>query len=157
MLDKTLFRKTESILYRYNELIIEIRALELEIAGIEKDFLGCGAISYEYTGGPSNDFNSTVENEVISRDKMLKKLECDLYDKKVLKERIDSTIENLTNDERKLVSLRYINRDKLSWDQIAYVLKFSSDHCRKKMRVKVINKIGNTIFINPYRQIKMSF
>ena len=78
-----------------------------------------------------------------------------MYSKKILKEKIDSTIERMNDSERKLVELRYTNRNTLSWDQIGYILGFSPDYCRQKLRRKIINKISDTIFVNPYKQEKL--
>ncbi|WP_338627582.1 DUF722 domain-containing protein [Clostridium baratii] len=155
MIDKNIFRKTEAILYDYNNLALRIDLLKAEIKDIEETYQGCGAMSYEERTQATNKFNSSVENEIIEREKELKALKLDLNNKIKLKRRVDAAIQGLKKDEeRKLVELRYINKRPLSWNQIAYVLKYSQEYCRKDLRDKVINKIGDTIFYNPYKQEK---
>ncbi|WP_254176579.1 RinA family protein [Clostridium baratii] len=153
MIDKNIFRKTEAILYDYNNLALRIDLLKAEIKDIEETYQGCGAMSYEERTQATNKFNSSVENEIIQREKELRALKLDLNNKIKLKRRIDAAIQGLKKDEeRKLVELRYINKRPLSWNQIAYVLKYSQEYCRKDLRKKAINKIGDTIFYNPYKQ-----
>lgn len=154
MIDKNIFRKTEAILYNYNDLALKIDLLKAEIKDMEETYQGCGSISYEEKTQATNKFNSSVENEIIQREKELRALKLDLNNKIKLKRRIDAAIQGLKKDEeRKLVELRYINKRPLSWNQIAYVLKYSQEYCRKDLRKKAINKISDTIFYNPYRQI----
>ncbi|WP_317411745.1 DUF722 domain-containing protein [Clostridium baratii] len=153
MIDKNLFRKTEAILYDYNNLALKIDLLKAEIKDMEETYQGCGSIAYEERTQATNKFNSSVENEIIQREKELRALKLDLNGKIKLKRRIDAAIQGLKKDEeRKLVELRYINKRPLSWNQIAYVLKYSQEYCRKDLRKKAINKIGDTIFYNPYIQ-----
>lgn len=154
-MDKNIFRKTEATLYGYNELVSKIKCLELEIDDIENSYSGCGAIGYEEKTGSTNKFNSSVENEIIEKERIINNLKRDLYSKKILKEKIDSTIERMNDSERKLVELRYTNRNTLSWDQVGYILGFNPDYCRQKLRRKIINKISDTIFVNPYKQEKL--
>lgn len=156
MIDKNIFRKTEAILYDYNNLALRIDLLKAEIKDIEETYQGCGAMSYEERTQATNKFSSSVENEIIQRDKELKALKLDLNNKIKLKRRVDAAIQGLKKDEeRKLIELRYINKRPLSWNQIAYVLKYSQEYCRKDLRTKAINKIGDTVFYNPYEQVRI--
>ncbi|GAA0856837.1 sigma factor-like helix-turn-helix DNA-binding protein [Clostridium nitritogenes] len=153
-MDKSIFRKTEAILYDYNNLVSRIELLKLEIKDIEETYKGCGSISYEERTQETNKFNSSVENEILEKERLLKASKIDFNNKVTLKRRIDSAVQGLKDEERKLVELRYINKRQLSWNQIAYVLKYSQEYCRKDLREKAINKIGDTIFYNPYEQEK---
>lgn len=154
-MDKNLFRKTEAILYDYNNLALKIDLLKAEIKDIEETYQGCGSISYEERTQATNKFNSSVENEILEKEKLLKINKIDLNNKVTLKRRIDSAVQGLKDEERKLVELRYINKRQLSWNQIAFVLKYSQEYCRKDLRKKAINKIGDTIFYNPYEQSEL--
>lgn len=155
MIDKNIFRKTEAILYDYNNLALKIDLLKAEIKDMEETYQGCGSISYEEKTQATNKFNSSVENEIIQKEKDLRALKLDLNNKTTLKRRIDISVQGLKDEERKLVELRYINKRSLSWNQIAFVLKYSQEYCRKDLREKAINKIGDTIFYNPYKQEKL--
>lgn len=152
MIDKNLFRKTEAMLYNYPQLEAEIKCLELEINNIKNNYEGCGPIGYEERTQSTNKFNSSVENEIINKEKELKRLNRDLNNKRTLKDQIDSTVERMNDNERKLIELKYTNRNKLSWNQVSYILGFNVDYVRKEIRQEAINKLGKTIFIDRCKQ-----
>lgn len=151
-MDKELFRKTEGVLYDYNNLVTKIELLKMDIEDMEREYAGCGAVEYKEKAGGTNKFNSSVENEVIDRDKKLRAYRNDLNRKISLKRRIDAAIENLKHEERKLIELRYTNKRQLSWEQTAYILNFNEDYCRKELRPEIIKKMSDMIFYNPYKQ-----
>lgn len=151
-MDKELFRKTEAILYDYNDLTNKIALLKAEIKEMEEEYKGCSAIQYEEKTGSNNRFNSTVENEVMSREQKLIYYYKDLNRKQTLKRRLDVAIESLKEEEKQLVELRYTNKRTLSWNQTAMVLKYSVDYCRKDLRSRIIKRVADTIFYNPYKQ-----
>lgn len=151
-MDKELFRKTEAILYDYNDLTNKIELLKAEIKEMEEEYEGCSAIQYEEKTGSTNKFNSAVENEVMSREQRLIYYYKDLNRKQTLKRRLDVAIESLKEEEKQLVELRYTNKRTLSWNQTAMVLKYSVDYCRKDLRSRIIKRVADTIFYNPYKQ-----
>ncbi|WP_279512381.1 DUF722 domain-containing protein, partial [Clostridium perfringens] len=131
-MDKTLFKKTENLLRNYNTLETEIKLIEAEIKDIQESYTGCGAIGYNEKSGPTNKFNSMVEDEVIRKEKDLFYLKRDLDYKVRLKRRIDLAIQTLrTKEEKDLIRLRYINQPKVSWGTVARHLKYNKDYCRK--------------------------
>jgi hypothetical protein len=69
ILDKELFRKTEELLSDYKTLIVEAENIKIAMEEGKKECKGCSAITYEEKTGPNNKFNSTVENEIIVKDK----------------------------------------------------------------------------------------
>ncbi|MGG7077625.1 DUF722 domain-containing protein [Clostridium sardiniense] len=152
MIDKNIFKKIEGILYDYNNLASRIELLKLEIKDIEETYKGCGSIAYEERTQSTNKFNSSVENEILGKEKLLEANKIDLNNKITLKRRIDIAVQGLKDEERKLVELRYINKRPLSWNQISYVLKYSEEYCRKDLRKNSLNKIADIIFYNPYIQ-----
>lgn len=156
MIDKNIFRKTEAILYDYPQLEAEIKCLELEINNIKNNFEGCGAMSYEERTQSTNKFNSSVENEIINKEKEIKRLLIELNNKRTLKDQIDSTVERMNDNERRLIELKYTNRNKLSWNQVSYILGFNVDYVRKEIRQDAINKLGKTIFIDRCKQERLA-
>ena len=156
MIDKKIFKKTEDILKDYSQLDAEIKCLELEINNIKNNYEGCGAIGYEERTQSTNKFNSSVENEIINKEKEIGRLTILLNNKKTLKDQIDTTMENMLETERKLIKLKYLNTDELSWRKVACMLGFDKDHIRKKIRVNAINKLAVTIFINKCKQERMN-
>lgn len=151
-MNRELFKKAEAILYDYNDLTNKIELLKAEIKEMEEEYQGCSAIQYEEKTGSTNKFNSIVENEVMSREQKLIYYYKDLNRKQTLKRRLDVAIENLKEEEKQLVELRYTNKRTLSWNQIARALKYSVDYCRKDLRSRIIRKLADTIFYNPYKQ-----
>ena len=148
-MDKVLFKKTENLLRNYNTLETEIKLIEAEIKDIQESYTGCGAIGYNEKSGPTNKFNSMVEDEVIRKEKDLFYLKRDLDCKVRLKRRIDLAIQTLrTKEEKDLIRLRYISQPKVSWGTVARHLKYNKDYCRKELRPKVIKQIADFVFYN---------
>ncbi|EOU1764242.1 DASH complex subunit SPC34 [Clostridium perfringens] len=149
-MDKTLFKKTENLLRNYNTLETEIKLIESEIKDIQESYTGCGAIGYSEKSGPTNKFSSMVEDEIIRKEKDLFYLKRDLEYKVKLKRRIDLAIQTLrTKEEKDLVKLKYINQPNVSWGNVAYILRYNKDYCRKELRNKIIRQIADFIFYNP--------
>ncbi|EPB8170418.1 sigma factor-like helix-turn-helix DNA-binding protein [Clostridium perfringens] len=57
---------------------------------------------------------------------------------------IDNALNELSDTERKIVELRYLEREKYTWKEISSIVGYSSDYCRKEM----LDKILKIIFTN---------
>ncbi|BFK81304.1 sigma factor-like helix-turn-helix DNA-binding protein [Clostridium baratii] len=144
---KNLFIETEELLKNYNDMVYMIEMFKKEIEIYEREYEGCGSISYEEKTGVTNKFNSSVENEIIKRERKTEKIKEKLDEKMLLKNRIDCAIASLKlQEERDLIKLRYINNPQISWGNIARHLGYDKDHCRKKIAPRAIRKIANFIF-----------
>ena len=149
-MNKELFRKTENLLKNYNRLETEIKLIKAEIEDIKESYTGCVAIGYSEKSGSTNKFSSMVEDEIIRKEKDLFYLKRDLEYKVKLKRRIDLAIQTLrTQEEKDLVKLKYINQPNVSWGNVAYILRYNKDYCRKELRNKIIRQIADFIFYNP--------
>ncbi|ABG84368.1 hypothetical protein [Clostridium perfringens] len=149
-MNKELFRKTENLLKNYNRLETEIKLIKAEIEDIKESYTGCVAIGYSEKSGSTNKFSSMVEDEIIRKEKDLFYLKRDLEYKVKLKRRIDLAIQTLrTKEEKDLVKLKYINQPNVSWGNVAYILRYNKDYCRKELRNKIIRQIADFIFYNP--------
>ncbi|GAA0118899.1 sigma factor-like helix-turn-helix DNA-binding protein [Clostridium sp. CTA-17] len=154
-MDKELLKKTENLLKNYNKLSTEIKLIKAEIEDIKESYTGCVAIGYSEKSGATNKFSSMVEDEVIRKEKELFYLNRDLEYKIKLKRRIDLAIQTLrTKEEKDLVKLKYINQPNVSWGNVAYILRYNKDYCRKELRTKIIKQIADFIFYNPGVQEK---
>jgi len=102
-LNKELFRKTEGALYNYKTLIAEVENLKIAIVEEKKEYKGCSAITYEEKTAPTNKFNSTVENEVITRDKQLSRLNEELEIKQLSIKRIENALDPLVDREKDII------------------------------------------------------
>lgn len=139
--------ETEELLKNYNSMVYMIELLKKEIEIYEKEYDGCGSISYEEKTGATNKFNSSVENEIIKRERKTTKIKERLAEKMLLKNRIDCAIASLKiQEEKDLIKLRYINSPQISWGNVARHLGYDKDHCRKKIAPRAIRKIANFIF-----------
>ncbi|HHD2756447.1 RinA family protein [Clostridium perfringens] len=129
---------------------IEIKLITAEIEDIKESYTGCVAIGYSEKSGSTNKFSSMVEDEIIRKEKDLFYLKRDLEYKVKLKRRIDLAIQTLrTKEEKDLVKLKYINQPNVSWGNVAYILRYNKDYCRKELRNKIIRQIADFIFYNP--------
>lgn len=152
MIDKKTFEKTEYILYNYKKIVSDIEMLREEIKDLEDEYNGCGAIGYDERTQATNKFNSSVEDEVMERDREIKRLKRELNNKKKIIRRVNSAVSNLKETQRKLIELRYFSNYTESWGNIGRILNFNPDYCRLEFRETIINIIGDTVFKNPYEQ-----
>lgn len=136
------FKKIENVLYSYNGILTDIKCIEIDIKREESEYRGCGAIDYSAEGGKSNSFNSSVENEVIARERRMYVLRKELLNKQAIKEKIEIILETLTISEKQLIQDRYLNKNPKSWNEIGAKLNFSQEHCRKNIRKKAITKFA---------------
>lgn len=124
------------MLYNYKLVKAEIKNIELEIKELEREYNGCSAIGYEEKTGPTNKFNSSVENEMMAKrfgpDKLMRKR--DILINQIQK--IDNALEALTGREHKIINLKYF--EKMSNQDIAREMDLTEQWiCGRK---KQINK-----------------
>lgn len=148
MQEDNIFKRTERALYEYKDLPLKIKSIDADIECLEND-ITLKAISYEEKSAPTNAFSSSVENEVIRRDeKMSEHIARLKKDKLLYKNRrikIELALESLSEQERKLVELRYFSRPKKEWVEIGCKMNTTHTYCNM-LRVDIINKISKIIF-----------
>jgi len=54
---------------------------------------------------------------------------------------IDNALNELSNTERRIVELRYLEGKKYTWKEIGNIVVYSSDYCRKEMLDRILFKI----------------
>lgn len=143
MNNNPLYRKTEAILYNYNKVKAQIKNIELDIENLKNEFNGPGAIGYEERTQSTNSFNSSVENEVISRDIEINQLERYKRKKEIELLKIDNAIGSLTDREKVIIEMRYFK--KYSNIMIAAKLDLTEEYICKIKNVAV-NQILDSIF-----------
>ena len=87
------FRRVEAMLYNYKNTQAEIKKLKRDLEILENDYRGIGSIGYEEKSGPTNVFNSDVENEVIKRDEKIQRLKSKIRLKEIDIENINDAYE----------------------------------------------------------------
>ncbi|WP_321994817.1 xanthine dehydrogenase [Clostridium butyricum] len=141
------FKRTEYYLYQYRELSALIECIEIQINDIEND-VNIAGVSYEEKSAPTNKFNSSVENDVIKRETYLPDVISKLKSKKQkyasLKKRIEIGLNQLVEEERKVVELRYFPKKKPTWVSIGLDLGFDKDHCQR-IKNSAINNLSKYI------------
>lgn len=138
------FKKTEYYLYRYKDIDTLNELADIKIKNL-KDDVSLRVIGYEEHSSPTNKFNSDVENEVIRREEHIQgKIDLLIAEKKgrlSQKELVEKVLELLTPEEKRLIELRYFNKEKISWTNIAMKLNISVDSCIR-LRRDIINRIS---------------
>lgn len=129
-MERDKFKVMEGMLYNYKTMQQQINNLKLEIEYLKNNYSGCGSIGYSERSGSTNMFNSTVENEIIKKEKKIERLQREIsYKDKQLK-KIDNALGILGDIERKIVDLRYINgQGKIGWYKVCDELKISRSSC----------------------------
>ncbi len=101
------------------------------------------------------DFEINITKECIESLKELRDTESYIIEKnneieykKVIKKRledcinsIDKALNELSDTERKIVKLRYLEGKKHTWKEISNIVGYSSDYCRKEMLDRIFEKI----------------
>lgn len=142
--EQDLYKKTDGVLFNYKTIKAEIENLEIEIEDVKSEFDGVNAISYEEKTGPTNAFNSSVENELLKKEKLISKLLREKGCKERLIRKIDNALETLEDDEREVIELRCIER--MGWNKVSASIDRNGDYCGKIKR-DAVNKLSELIWI----------
>ncbi|WP_338597009.1 DUF722 domain-containing protein [Clostridium baratii] len=136
-----LVKKVEKALYEYNDLSFKIEFINKEIELVKNEYEGCKGLGYSEKISATNKFNSSVESEILNKEKELIRLNRDLNKTIRLKNILELCINSLCGADKKVIELRYLNKEKLTWNQIANRVSYSEDYCRKNIKTRAINKI----------------
>lgn len=136
-----LVKKVEKALYGYNDLSSKIEFINKEIELVKNEYEGCKGLVYSEKISATNKFNSSVENEILNKEKELIRLNRDLNKTIRFKNILELCINGLCGVDKKVIELRYLNKEKLTWNQIANRVSYSEEYCRKNIRYRAINKI----------------
>ncbi len=140
------YRKTDGILYNYRSIKAEVKNLELDIEELKADYDGCGAINYSEKSSPTYAFNSNVENEVILKEKKIKRLIREKESKERLIQKVDNALEALKDEKQvEIIKMKYFENK--SFDYISDKLRIENGYCRK-LKNKTVKKISELIFIS---------
>ncbi|EOU1765777.1 DUF722 domain-containing protein [Clostridium perfringens] len=134
-------KEIEKALYKYSEISTKINFINKEIEILKNEYEGCRGITYNEKESATNKFNSSVENEVIYRERELLRLNRELNRVNRFKNIMELCINNLYGADKRVIELRYLTKEKLTWNQIATRVSYSEDYCRKNIRARAINKI----------------
>ena len=85
----------------------EIKNIDLEIEQME--YVGCAGISYEEKAAPTNNFNSSVENEIVNRERRIAILNQSKRETLMKLNKIDNALEILEPRDLEIIKLRYFS------------------------------------------------
>lgn len=142
--EQDLYKKTDGVLFNYKTIKAEINNLDIEIEELQAECDGVKAITYEEKSSPTNAFSSSVENEILKKEKEISKLLREKKSKERLIRKIDNALETLEENEREVVRLRCIER--LGWNKVSIRIDRDGDYCGKIKR-EAINKLSELIWI----------
>lgn len=138
------FKEIEYYLYNYKNIDSLNAMAEARIKMLEDD-ISLRSIGYEEKSGPTNRFNSDVENEVIRRDEenyeKIQKLKHDIKNRNNMRTIIEGYINSLDPEDKKLIELRYFSKPKKSWQNVATLLNITLDGCIKIRKNLISNML----------------
>jgi len=142
--EENLYQKTDGVLFNYKSIKAEIFNLELEIEELREECDGVKGMTYEEKTGPTNAFNSSVENELMKKEKEIIKLLKEKKSKERLISKIDNALESLEEEEREIIKLRCFERN--PWNKVGMITNRDGDYCGKIKRAAV-NKLSELVWI----------
>lgn len=136
----SLYKRTEYCLYNYKHMKAEIKNIDLEIEQME--YLGCAGVTYEEKSSPTNSFSSSVENEIIIREKRIAELNQSKRDTSRIISKIDNALETLDPRDFEIIKLRYF--DNINNRSISIKLDLTEEWICT-LKAIVINKLSTLI------------
>lgn len=148
-----LYKKTEGKLFSYKKILDDINVINLEIAKVDNDYVGCSGISYdsEKTGKTYNISNS-VEQEVIRKEERINYLQYRKRELEIEKKRIEIAINNFTMQQKELFEILYCSkRVRVSRMEILnrmHISKSTYYDLRKSLVISALNSMYPKILID---------
>lgn len=138
------YKKVEAMLYNYQENKAYAKKLKIDLEELKREgFEGISAIGQEERTGPTYKITSSVENEVIRREKEIELLEKKIRSLEVDVEKVDNILPVLSDMELKLVTMKYFK--KMKHRDIAKELGYVEAYITQK-RSKIIDRLKELIW-----------
>lgn len=120
------YSKIEAILYKYKYMQTDIDLLDVEIEEIKNNVIGVSSINYD--GMPKcNDISSSIENELINKEKMIANLTYKRRKLQLQKEQIDITLELMNDDLKRIFYEKYNKVGKINVEKLCRKMCISRD------------------------------
>lgn len=142
-----MYSYVEGKLYNFKSMKVELNSYKIDLEYLNKDYEGCRGQSYSgIKSSKTNSLYSSVENELIRKEKRKERLQLKITEKEREIRKIENALELLDDEELQLVELRYFSdRIKpLSWLAIGKEMLTSDKRCRC-IRDEVLFKLSNVI------------
>lgn len=139
------YKQAEWLLYNYKKLKAEIKNIELEIENIKNTYVGASAIDPEQISNNTNKITSLVENEVLEKERKIERLELIKSKKENQVKKVDNALEILTEDDRKLIELRYF--EKMPNWKVAQRFNMTEEGCSARKR-RIVESIKDILILD---------
>lgn len=142
-----MYSYVEGKLYNYKSMKVELNSYKIDLEYLNKDYEGCRGQSYSgITSSRTNSLYSSVENELIRKEKRKERLQSKITEKEREIRKIENALELLDDEELQLVELRYFSdrMKPLSWLAIGKEMLTIGKRCRY-LRDRVLFKLSNVI------------
>ena len=142
-----MYSYVEGKLYNYKSMKVELNSYKIDLEYLNKDYEGCRGQSYSgITSSRTNSLYSSVENELIRKEKRKERLQSKITEKERQIRKIENALALLDDEELQLVELRYFSdrMKPLSWLAIGKEMLTSGKRCRY-LRDRVLFKLSNVI------------
>ncbi|HBI6996540.1 TPA: DNA-binding protein [Clostridium perfringens] len=116
--------KIKKLLSSYKTMKVQIECIDYEIE-LLKDY-----IEFLKELGDTESYIIESNNEIEHKGDIKKRLENCINS-------IDNALNELSDTERKIVELRYLEGKKHTWKEIGNIVGYSSDYCRKELMSKI--------------------
>ncbi|WP_291653808.1 RNA polymerase subunit sigma [Clostridium sp.] len=126
------------MLYDYRRNKIEIKNLKLDLEILENDYTGVENIGYEERSSKTYKFNSSVENEIVRREKEMRDIKREIRLKEIQIQRIDDTIEVLSERENYIIKEFYFNNNQIKY--ISMDLSLAETYC-STLKTEALKKL----------------
>lgn len=130
----------------YRSVKGRIKFLDRQIERFKKQPVaedGLAGTSYDgINTGATYSFSSIVENQVIKSLDQLERMEQEREALKEIIDSIDSALNSLRIDERRIIKLYYLGEEKMKWWQVANVVGYSQKHVENYLHRKALYKIA---------------
>lgn len=136
------YARVEKLLHNYNMLKVNIANIRREIDFIKNSY-GIKGVNYDKVGGSSNETSNPTQDAALRKIEEIKKLESDIRKNEVKLDKINKTLEVLTDIEREVLVGKYI--ESKQWWEVAASVRYSERHCRN-IRRRAVLKMAAGIF-----------
>lgn len=141
-----IYSYVEGKLYHFNDMKVELNSYKIDLEYLNKEYEGCRGKSYSGITSKTNSIYSSVENELIRKEKRKEMLELKITEKERQIRKIENALALLDDEELQLVKLRYFSdrMKPLSWLAIGQEMLTSGKRCRY-LRDRVLFKLSDII------------
>ena len=140
------YKSVEKLLYNYKKLKAEIKNIDIEIEDIKNTYVGVSAIDISKDNlSKTYKTTSIIENEILDKERRIERLESIKLKKENQVKKVDNALETLTEEDRKLIELRYFER--LPNYKVAMIFDMTEEGCSARKR-RIVESIKDILILD---------